>query len=72
GILAVSFATGLLYLIHATDFNKESKTRTWLEVVMFLLACVVGYIIVGLLFNALGTNSTIEYVAKNGATMQHD
>jgi len=72
GILAVSFATGLLYLVHATDFNKESKTRTWLEIVMFSLVCVVGYILVGLLFKATGSASTIEYVAKNGAKMTHE
>ncbi|WP_114571559.1 c-type cytochrome biogenesis protein CcsB [Exiguobacterium flavidum] len=72
GILAVSFATGLLYLVHATDFSKESKTRTWLEIVFFTLICVVGYIFVGLMFKAIGSDSTIEYVAKNGATMKHE
>lgn len=72
GILAVSFATGLLYLVHATDFSKESKTRTWLEIVFFTLICVVGYILVGLVFKAIGSDSTIEYVAKNGATMKHE
>jgi len=72
GILAVSFATGLLYLVHATDFSKESKTRTWLEIVFFTLICVVGYILVGLMFKAVGSDSAIEYVAKNGATMKHE
>lgn len=65
-ILAISFAAGLIYLVKSVDQLKKSKSTFWLEVVMFGLICVVGFIGVTTTFSVMDYSSTYNWVDKNG------
>lgn len=64
-ILAISAVAGLIYLLKNVDLTKRSKGRTWLEVVMYTLILVVGFIVVSAGFGASGYEAKFTYVDKN-------
>ena len=41
-ILAISFITGVMYLLKNVDRSTRSKRTFWLETVVFTLVCTVG------------------------------
>lgn len=43
-ILAISFITGVMYLLKNVDQSTRSKRTFWLETVVFTLVCTVGFI----------------------------
>ncbi|MBO8176652.1 MAG: c-type cytochrome biogenesis protein CcsB [Bacillus sp. (in: Bacteria)] len=65
-ILAISFAAGLIYLIKAVDQSKSSKQTTWLEVVLFSLIAVLGFVLVSTYFSATKYEATFNWIDKNG------
>lgn len=64
-ILAVSFGAGLIYLVKAIDQTKKSKSTFWLEIVMFSLVTVLGFVLVSSLFSAMGYHEKFNWVDKN-------
>ena len=65
-ILAISFAAGLIYLIKSIDQSNRSKGTFWLEVIMFSLICVVGFIVTTTTFSSLEYKSSFNWIDKNG------
>ncbi len=51
--LAISFAAGLIYLVKAIDQTKRNKRTFWLEVIMFSLVTVLGFVLVSSIFTAI-------------------
>lgn len=66
-ILAVSFASGLIYLVKAVDQSKRSKRTFWLEIVMFGLVMTLGFVVVTSIFSGMGYHEKFNWVDKNNA-----
>ncbi|MGE7621626.1 c-type cytochrome biogenesis protein CcsB [Viridibacillus sp. NPDC096237] len=66
-ILAISAVAGLIYLLKNIDLTKRSKQSFWIEVVMYALVLVLGFVAVTTTFNVTGYESKFSYVDKNGA-----
>lgn len=65
GILFISFVAGLMYLIKEIDQTKRTKRNTWLEIVMYTLFIVIGFIVITSAFNIAGYKATFEYQDGN-------
>jgi cytochrome c-type biogenesis protein CcsB len=65
-ILAISFAAGLIYLVKAIDQTKSNKRTFWLEIVMFALVVVLGFVVVSTAFSAIGYQEKFTWVDKHG------
>lgn len=65
GILAISFAAGLVYLVKKVNQEKASKSTFWLEAVMYTLISTIAFVIVSLSFEAAGYSSTYEFIDQN-------
>ncbi|MGG0716647.1 c-type cytochrome biogenesis protein CcsB [Robertmurraya massiliosenegalensis] len=71
-ILAVSFGAALIYLVKAIDHTKRSKSTIWLEVIMYSIVAVVGFIAVTSTFAITDYQASYSYIDKNGAEAQMD
>ncbi|GEN53867.1 c-type cytochrome biogenesis protein CcsB [Halobacillus faecis] len=60
GILSVSFVAGLIFLISQVDQSKRSKHTIWLEVVIYIIAVTLAFIIVSSSFSAMNYEATFE------------
>lgn len=65
GILFISFVAGLMYLIKEIDQTKRTKRNTWLEIVMYTLFIVIGFIVITSAFNIADYKATFEYQDGN-------
>ena len=65
-ILAISAVAGLIYLIKNIDMTKRSRERFWIEVVMFVITLVIGFVISSVLFSTMGYEAEMNYVDKDG------
>ena len=65
-ILAISAVAGLIYLIKNIDMTKRSRERFWIEVVMFVVTLVIGFVISSVLFSTMGYEAEMNYVDKDG------
>jgi cytochrome c-type biogenesis protein CcsB len=64
-ILAISFAAGLIYLVKGIDQTKSSKRTFWLEMVMFALVTVLGFVAVSSGFSAAGYHEKFNWIDKH-------
>lgn len=64
-ILAISAVAGLVFLVKNIDMKTKSKERFWIEVVMFTLILVVGFVLSSLYFKATGYEAQFSYVTKD-------
>ncbi len=65
-ILAISAVAGLIYLIKNIDMTKRSRERFWIEVVMFVVTLVIGFVVSSVLFSTMGYEAEMNYVDKDG------
>lgn len=61
GILAISFVTGLIYLVRQVDQSVRSARTTWLEIILYTLVVFLGFVIITVTFNALDYEAKFEY-----------
>ncbi|WP_311195545.1 c-type cytochrome biogenesis protein CcsB [Planococcus sp. 107-1] len=66
GILAISAAAGLVYLLKIVDLTKKSKQRFWLEAILYTLVLVLGFIISSSYFNLTNYEAGFQYINKDG------
>lgn len=66
GILAISAAAGLIYLLKVVDLTKKSKQRFWLETILYTLVLVLGFIISSSYFALTNYEANFQYVNKDG------
>lgn len=68
GILAVSFVTAIIYLVKVIDQTIKSKKMLWLEVVLFTLFVMVGFIV-----STVTYTSIVDYSAifQNATTEEY-
>lgn len=66
GILAISFVAGIIYLIRGIDQSKRNKKTFWLEVIMFSLFVVAGFVVSTVAFGkVMDYNASFQYI-ENG------
>ncbi|MHA6251066.1 c-type cytochrome biogenesis protein CcsB [Oceanobacillus sp. CAU 1775] len=65
GILFISFAAGLMYLIKNIDQTKRNKRNIWLEIVLYTAFLFLGFIVASTTFNLADYNATFEYQDGN-------
>lgn len=63
-ILAISAVAGLIYLIKNIDMTKKSKSRFWIEVVMYVGVLVLGFIAATTTFTLADYKAEYNYVNK--------
>lgn len=66
GVLAISAAAGLIYLLKVVDMNKKSKQRFWLEAIMYSLVLVIGFVVASTFFTLNDYEAEFTYVDKEG------
>lgn len=66
GILSMSAAAGIVYLLKVVDMKTKSKKRFWLETMMYALIVVIGFIIASVTFNVMDYEAEFTYVDKDG------
>lgn len=66
GVLSISAAAGLIYLLRVVDLTKKSKQRFWLEAIMYTLVLVVGFVVASSYFSLTGYEADFTYVNKDG------
>ena len=64
-ILAISFITGVMYLLKNVDQSVKSKRTFWLETVVFTLVCTVGFIGVTTVFSSMKYEAKFQWIDKN-------
>ncbi|PGS47547.1 c-type cytochrome biogenesis protein CcsB [Bacillus sp. AFS041924] len=64
-ILAISFITGLIYLIKNVDQKVSTKKTFWLEAVLYFLVTVVGFILISTGFAASGYEAKYNWINKD-------
>lgn len=63
-ILAMSAVAGLVYLLKTVSFKKPGKERFWLEVVMYSLVVVIGFVVVTATFSSMHYEAKFSYIDK--------
>ncbi|WP_100331454.1 c-type cytochrome biogenesis protein CcsB [Bacillus xiapuensis] len=66
GILGISFVAGLIYLVKNVDQTVKSKQTVWLEIVMYSLVAVLGFVAVTTSFTLADYEAKFEYINKDG------
>jgi len=65
GILAISFAAGLIYLVKAVDQSKFSLKTFGLEAIMYGLICTLGFVIISTTFSLMDYKAEFSWIDKN-------
>lgn len=63
-ILAISAVAGLIYLVKNIDMTKKSKSRFWIEAVMYVAVLVLGFIAATTTFTLADYKAEFNYVNK--------
>ncbi|GAB7386221.1 cytochrome c biogenesis protein ResC [Bacillaceae bacterium] len=70
GILAVSFAAGLMYLIRVVDQTKATRSTRWLEFTICVVLMLVGFILVSAIFGAAGRETVFRAPNEQGQIVE--
>ncbi|QCR32089.1 c-type cytochrome biogenesis protein CcsB [Lysinibacillus sp. SGAir0095] len=61
-ILAISAVAGLVYLLKSVNPKKKSKSRFWMEAVLYFGVLVVGFILATVIFKGIGYEASFTYI----------
>jgi cytochrome c-type biogenesis protein CcsB len=64
-VLAVSFASGLIYLIRVVDQTVKSKRTLWLEIILYSLLSVIGFVAATMTFSLSNYEATFTWMDPN-------
>ncbi|MBZ5202302.1 c-type cytochrome biogenesis protein CcsB [Planomicrobium chinense] len=67
GVLAISAAAGLIYLLKVVDMKKNSKQRFFLEAIMYSLVIVLGFVISSTYFTLTDYEANFTYIDEKDA-----
>lgn len=71
-VLSVSFVTGLIYLLKHVDTTKKGKRPFFLELILYFLVVVVGFILVTSVFRVTGYSASYQFENQEGATQVYE
>ncbi|TQR35866.1 c-type cytochrome biogenesis protein CcsB [Lysinibacillus sphaericus] len=63
-ILSISFATGIIYLLRTLDVSKFSLSTLFLEIVLYYLVVVIGFIVVATYFDIAVDKVEVQFENK--------
>lgn len=66
-ILAISAVAGLLYLLKSINPKVKSKSRFWMEAVLYFGVLVVGFMLATVLFKGFGYEANFTYIDTKDA-----
>ncbi|TMU88319.1 c-type cytochrome biogenesis protein CcsB [Bacillus sp. BHET2] len=66
-ILSISFVAGLIYLLKSVQHTKGSKQSFWLEMVMYSMVVVLGFVAASTVFTLGNYEANFQYVNQQGA-----
>lgn len=69
-VLAISFVASIIYLVKSVDQSHTSKRTFWLEFIMFILVCTIGFVIVSSTFVFTSYKESFTWIDKNGASAE--
>ncbi|MFJ8067222.1 c-type cytochrome biogenesis protein CcsB [Psychrobacillus sp. NPDC096426] len=64
-VLSISFVTGIIYLLKVIGLGEKSVRAFFLEVVMYFLVTVFGFIIITGIFSSMDYKKTISFEDSN-------
>lgn len=64
-VLSISFVTGLIYLLKVIDLGEKSLRAFFLELVMYFLVTVFGFIIITSIFSSIDYQKVITFEDSN-------
>ncbi len=67
-ILSISFIAGLIYLIKTIDASAPPKKQFFLEMILYCINAVIGFIMIKLVFSIMNYQAVFEWVDKEGNT----
>ncbi|MFO1446093.1 c-type cytochrome biogenesis protein CcsB [Bacillus sp. Bva_UNVM-123] len=65
-VLSVSFVTGLIYLLKSVDPNKKDSRSFFLELIMYFVIVVIGFITITLTFRIMDYQASYHFENKDG------
>lgn len=65
-ILAISFIAGLIYLIKTVNQAEATRKRFSLELIMYFITVVIGFIVITSTFSFMNYEAQFEWVNKEG------
>ncbi len=65
-ILSISFVAGLIYLLKSVQHTKGSKQSFWLEMVMYSMVVVLGFVAASTVFTLGNYEANFQYVNQQG------
>ncbi|KYG90097.1 c-type cytochrome biogenesis protein CcsB [[Bacillus] sp. KCTC 13219] len=65
-ILSVAFITSVMYLLKTTNTGAKTRGAKWLELVLFNLVVVVGFILISTFCRLFFSSQVIEFANKKG------
>ncbi|MDN5710449.1 MAG: c-type cytochrome biogenesis protein CcsB [Planococcus sp. (in: firmicutes)] len=71
-VLSVSFVTGLIYLLKKVDTSNKSKSAFFLELVLYFLVVVVGFILVTSAFGIAGYSASYQFENQEGQSQVYE
>lgn len=60
-VLSIAFVSGIIYLLKIVDPNQKNKDSFFLELVMYFLVVVVGFIVSTSTFSAMSYNKHLQF-----------
>ncbi|ALS75894.1 cytochrome C biogenesis protein [Planococcus rifietoensis] len=71
-VLSVSFVTGLIYLLKKVDTTNKSKSAFFLELVLYFMVVVVGFILVTSAFGIAGYSASYQFENQEGQSQVYE
>lgn len=65
-VLSVSFVTGLIYLLKSVDPNKKDSRSFFLELIMYFVIVVIGFITITITFRIMDYQASYHFENKDG------
>lgn len=71
-VLSVSFVTGLIYLLKNVDMTQKGKRPFFLELILYFLVVVVGFILITSTFAISDYSASYQFENQQGETQVYD
>ncbi|MDN4493904.1 c-type cytochrome biogenesis protein CcsB [Ureibacillus aquaedulcis] len=69
-ILAISAVAGLLYLLKSINPKIKSKSRFWMEAVLYFGVLVIGFMLATVVFKGMGYEASFTYIDTQDAEQE--
>lgn len=71
-VLSIAFVTGLIYLLKSVNMSDKGKRPFFLELILFFLVVVVGFILVSSAFRAVDYSASYQFENQEGTSQVYE